>query len=110
MRRWKVIVFGVILALGVGASSCGGGSCLTMITSCTPNPVKAGQSVEIFGTDLGGAAKPTVTFSGPSGTSTATPNFGDDQSIDVTVPATASGTVTIKICTASCTVTVTPAN
>jgi hypothetical protein len=111
-RSWLAVGFSV--ALAAAAAGCGGGaggSCSPPVTAitCSPKSVKAGDHINVFGTNLPGKSS-VVTFKDAEGVSEmGTTNLGDAESIDVTVPTgLMAGTLTLTLCGASCEVTLTP--
>ena len=108
----KCLMGAALLALGAG---CGAGDAMPctqgsgVVVMC-PQTIAAGGHAELFGAFLGGdVPSSTITFKDANGASKkARPNFGDDQSIDVTVPqGLASGPVTITVYNGECNVTCT---
>jgi hypothetical protein len=87
---------------GEGGAGPGSGECTPDEGSAMcPMSIQAGMSAEFFGTHLGNAH---VAFTDEAGqTIEADPNFGDDQSIDVTVPeGLTAGPVTVRIYIGEC--------
>jgi hypothetical protein len=110
---WRSIVVSVLLlaVVGCGGATPGVGGCgsktagAPTISDC-PATAIAGSSFEISGTNLAGGDT-LVTFKDATGkTETVKANFGDDSSIDVTVPTDLAGAVTVMLCGLSCTTTV----
>jgi hypothetical protein len=115
----RSVVAGVVLGLALALGGCGGGGGVggcgsgavgaPTISTCPPMAT-AGQSLEIFGTNLPGGATVVTFKNSAGGTKSVKANFGDDGSIDVTVPKDLAGVVTVTICGLSCTTMVAASN
>jgi hypothetical protein len=101
--------------LGFVASACGSGGSKSAGGACTgatvPNPqasIPAGQVLEIDGTGL--ANTTDVTFTDSKGKSeTVAVTSADAMAVEVAVPTDMQGMVTVKVCGASFSLTITPA-
>jgi hypothetical protein len=112
-RGQRVILLGTMW-LGFVASACGGSGSGSSGGSCTgatvPTPqasIPAGQVLEIDGTGL--ADTKDVTFTDSKGkTETVAVTSADTMAVEVAVPTDMQGMVTVKVCGASFSLTITP--
>jgi hypothetical protein len=105
-RLGAVMVFllgGASVGCGGGGEG-GGGACLGASLPSCPATAKAGQPLDLAGSNLGGAGAQVVFKDATGRVVIVRASSGDDQSIRVTVPADYSGRVTVSVCGASCSV------